>query len=101
MQIFICYKEDEVFFIPIQNPKYFELTYFLTEKRRSKRGVSLAKETSQNNYRETRSVSNKHLEVMMVGDHLFLQRFGSEDEAAGVLLLLAHMVRQRRDIFIF
>lgn len=37
----------------------------------------------------------------MVGDHLFLQRFGSEDEAAEILLLLAHMVRQRRDIFIF
>lgn len=79
----------------------FDLPYFLTEKQRSKRSVSVAKEASQNNYRETRSVSNKHLEVMMVGDHLFLQRFGSENEAAGMLLLLAHMVRQRRDIFIF
>lgn len=82
-------------------PNTLNSLIFLTEKRRSKRSVSVAKETSQNNYPETKSVSNKHLEVMMVGDHLFLQRFGSEDEAAGILLLLAHMVRRRRDIFIF
>lgn len=59
---------------------------------RSKRGVPVAEKASQSSTREARSVSEKHMEVMVVGDHLYLQRFNSEDEATKILLLLAHMV---------
>ena len=59
----------------------------------------MAEKASQSSTREARSVSEKHMEVMVVGDHLYLQRFNSEDEATKILLLLAHMVRHKSGFF--
>ena len=39
---------------------------------------------------------HKYLEVVLVADHLYLQRFQSEAEASDVLLTLAHIVRKEK-----
>jgi len=59
---------------------------------RSKRSVSTEEEESQSFYRKARSVEDKHMEVMLVADHLYLEKINNDDEATEVLLTLAHMV---------
>ena len=58
----------------------------------------MVKETSESfsNSRKTRSVPEKHLEIMLVADHLYLQKFSSDQEATDLLLTLAHMVRDKK-----
>lgn len=57
----------------------------------------MEKEAGKGLPREVRSVPFKHLEVMLVADHLYLQKFQNDKEATDVLLTLAHMVRKRND----
>ena len=47
--------------------------------------------------REVRSAPHKHLEVMLVADHLYLQKFQNDKEVTDLLLTLAHIVRERND----
>ena len=49
---------------------------------------------------KVRSAQHKHLEVMLVADHLYLQKFQNDKEAIDLLLTLAHIVRERNDIMI-
>lgn len=43
---------------------------------------------------EARSINEKHMEIMLVADHLYLQKFNTDQEATETLLTLAHMVRE-------
>ena len=45
--------------------------------------------------RDMMSAPDKHLEAMLVADHLYLQKFQNDKEATDVLLTLAHIVRER------
>ena len=46
--------------------------------------------------RDVRSAPDKHLETMLVADHLYLQKFQNDKEAIDLLLTLAHIVRERK-----
>ncbi|XP_078380418.1 A disintegrin and metalloproteinase with thrombospondin motifs 6-like isoform X1 [Oculina patagonica] len=61
-------------------------------EKRSKRSSPEEKETKKSRHREARSVPHKHLEVILAADHLYLQKFQSDQEATDVLLTMAHMV---------
>ncbi|PFX33597.1 A disintegrin and metalloproteinase with thrombospondin motifs 6 [Stylophora pistillata] len=60
---------------------------------RSKRSSSLEKETSRSfsSSRKSRSAPDKHLEVLLVADHLYLSKFSSDKEATDLLLTLANI----------
>ena len=47
--------------------------------------------------REMMFAPHKHLEAMLVADHLYLQKFQNDQEAIDLLLTLAHIVRERND----
>ncbi len=55
----------------------------------------MEKETKKSLLREARSLPHKHLEVILAADHLYLQKFQSDQEATDVLLTMAHMVREK------
>ena len=57
----------------------------------------MEKEEEKSLPREVRSAPYKHLEVMLVADHLYLQKFQNDKEAIDVILTLAHIVRERND----
>jgi len=59
---------------------------------RSKRSSPMEKEARKSLPREVRSAPHKHLEAMLVADHLYLQKFQNDKEATDLLLTLAHIV---------
>lgn len=54
----------------------------------------MEKEASDSLSLKTRSAKEKYMEVMLVADHLYLQKFNTDKEATEILLTLAHMVRK-------
>ncbi|XP_068708266.1 A disintegrin and metalloproteinase with thrombospondin motifs 6-like [Montipora foliosa] len=58
------------------------------EEARAKRSISKERELT----RKARSYKEKYLEVMIVADHLYLQKFNNDEEATETLLTMAHMV---------
>ena len=54
----------------------------------------MEKEARKTLFREVRSAPHKYLEVMLVADHLYLNKFQNDKEATDLLLTLAHMVRE-------
>lgn len=59
-----------------------------------KRSSLLKKETSRSfsSSRKSRSVPDKHLEVLLAADHLYLNKFHSDKEATDLLLTLANIL---------
>lgn len=70
-------------------------TALLYTETRSKRSSPMEKEARKSLPREVRSAPHKHLEAMLVADHLYLQKFQNDKEATDLLLTLAHIVRER------
>ena len=68
--------------------------FYLGTETQLKRSSSLKKETSRSfsSSRKSRSVPDKHLEVLLAADHLYLNKFHSDKEATDLLLTLANIV---------
>lgn len=59
---------------------------------RSKRSSPMETEVGNTLPREMMFAPHKHLEAMLVADHLYLQKFQNDQEAIDLLLTLAHIV---------
>ena len=73
---------------------FFFFFFYLGTETQLKRKSSLDKETSRSfsSSRKSRSVPDKHLEVLLAADHLYLNKFDSDKEATDLLLTLANIV---------
>ena len=68
------------------------MLFYLPTGERTKRSLSEEKERKNSFSGETTSYKEKYLEVMVVADHLYLQKFDNDNEATEILLTLIHMV---------
>ena len=73
---------------------FFFFFFYIGTETQLKRSSLLKKETSRSfsSSRKSRSVPDKHLEVLLAADHLYLNKFHSDKEATDLLLTLANIV---------